>query len=187
MSKATLSFLWVLVFESIQNLPAMVGMVYGLSSVGISKYVLSMIGMIITAAVIAVTENLKLRGTTLPQEATTVSKTVGYGLLMGVFAWGYIWVSQWGNWKWDLLVGMMLGGVLSGASFSSKSWGTARFWSHTISFSLTASVLLVLLRQAQAATLPEEKILLIIATTAVMPIMIVAIDYGPFLFRKNEP
>lgn len=179
-------FLWVLIIEGIQNIPAMAGMVFALGTDGLLPYALSFLGMMTTAIVISLTENIKLRFTNLDQEESTFLGTLGYGAGLSVFSWVYIYVSQWGDWQRDLLVGAIMGALLSVASFKRESWFTPRFFSHTISFAVAAAGILYLLRLAKTAEMLGEKVAFVILTTIIMTVIIAVIDYGPFL-QKNAP
>lgn len=178
------SFFHVFFIEWIQNLASVLGLVLALTTSGWGGYGLVICGMLITAIVISLTENWKLSATELPQESQTLWGTLQYGFLLGGFGCLYLFLSQWGDWRIHLVIGLVLGGALSAISFSKENWWTPRFWSHTASFSATGGVLLLLFRIAKDATTTSEKSLHIVILTTVMTLLIVVIDYGPFLKKK---
>lgn len=183
-TKSMKSFFHVFFIEWIQNLASIVGLVLALTTPGWGGYGMVIGGMLITSIVIALTENWKLSATELPQELQTLWGTLQYGLLLGGFGCLYLFLSQWGDWRIHLVIGLVLGGALSAISFSKENWWTPRFWSHTASFSATGGVLLLLFRIAKDATSTSEKSLHIVTLTTVMTLLIVVIDYGPFLKKK---
>lgn len=177
-------FFHVFFVEWIQNLASMIGMVLALTTNGWISYGWVIGGMLITSVVISLTENWKLAATELPQESQTLWGTVQYGFLLGLFGAVYLFLSQWGEWRIHLEIGLVLGGALSALSFSKENWWTPRFLSHTASFSATGGVLLLLFRLAKDASTVSEKSLHIVTLTTVMTLLIVVIDYGPFLKKR---
>lgn len=177
------SALWVLFFETLQNIPSMFGMVWAMAEKSWKKYLYAFGGMVVCAFFIAALENTKLLGTTIAPSVPTLQGVVTYGVILGIGACIYVFLTQWGN-KWsDTAVGVALAVATSVSSFKPDEYWSVRFFSHTIAFAVAAVILLIELRKAKGAKTTKEKLRFVVTTTIIMSVIIAWIDYTPFLVK----
>ena len=177
------SALFVLFFETIQNIPSMVGMVWAMAEKSWKRYVYAFGGMFVCAFLIAALENTKLLATTIQPAHPTITGIITYGVILGTAACVYVFLSQWGNKYSDMVIGVVLAILISVSSFTPDEYGSIRFFSHTIAFSTATVFLLSEFRKAKEAKTLKLKLRFIVTTTLIMSVIIAWIDYTPFLIR----
>lgn len=193
------NFLWVAMFEFIQNIFATTGVVNIVQEYR-KKRPQFAIGFAVVSGVlsylaIGVLENRKLSGTTLPvntpfSEQSLITTLVGCAIfivLILIAAKYYLWKKT--SFKTDAGLGIAFALLLSASevfmAVSIEGVGSVTFTrilSHAVAFLVAFPITIAGLRKAinqnEGKTTP-----FVLLATLVMTVVIVAIDYGPFLKR----
>jgi len=189
------AFFWLLFFEFIPNF-------FGVITISVllfKKLLLrdyrvwigSLIGSFLCTGTIVLLENTKLNVTTLP--VTTSGSFLDLSVFALVIALAMLAVlsyyrAGWSSLRSDLIVGILLALAISGYEFYAAlqlgdiavaSW--ARLISHTAAFLVSFPLTLSLIRKAGVSKTFGEFFAKSIFATLVMSVIIVAIDYMPFV------
>jgi hypothetical protein len=188
-----MNFLRILFFETVQNLPAVVGFVMATRLWPRAQWpgaVLSAaVGCSLSVLVIGLTERFQLRSTSL--DAGSAAPAMPALTEMGGFAAGFTagalllvayLSARWSSWRTDLLLGAGAGLLL--ALFEiflvADPPPLARSVSHALAFLIMGPVVLIGVRMGKGAPLGWA-LLATLPLTLAMSLIIALIDYGPFL------
>jgi tetrahydromethanopterin S-methyltransferase subunit F len=188
-----ISFLKVLFFEYLQNIPSIIAIILAARSWKNSKKGIAMLyavgGSVLSFLSIVLTEPILLRSTTLPPdgalEGGIMVNVLAGSIMFAVFAILFtIYVNQkWSNKKIDIIAGIVLAISLSllQSSQSDQSYSLARSLSHTLAFIISFPITIILIRDAILIKSIKKAMMKGVVATLVMSVIIVIVDYGSFL------
>lgn len=186
--------LWLLFWETIQNIPSILGVVFTIKfwkhSNRYLKAVFPLLGGIGTVIMLGTFENIKLQVTTLPSESlnTIESFLIGTAAFsIFIFLAGWYYSAKWSNNTSDIIFGVSVALLLTVVEvWANVAKGDhdvnsfARVGGHTVAFLISFPVTVLLIRKASEAK-GWLLFVRILAALAAMSAIIVVIDYLPFL------
>lgn len=188
------SFFWLLFWETIQNIPSVVGVVFTIKSWKSEnkwlKFIIPLLGGIGTVIMLGVFENIKLQVTTLPSESVNNMGSIAIGVVtftVFILLAGWYYSSKWSSTKSDVIFGVSVALLLTAL----EVWANvvkgdhavnsyARVFAHTISFLLAFPATVVVIRKASQVS-GGMLAIWTLAALLLMSGIIVAIDYLPFV------
>lgn len=187
-----LNFVWVLVVEYIQNVPFMVGVVAGLSSLrrGVPWWEWSLMfvgGSFASAVLISSTEWLKVMATTRVAKRPNRFRMLRMGLIFsvacGLLVVYFILTSPLENPSLvDVAFGILIGAAT--AIVQARNSISPRLVAlHALSFAVTGGSMVALIRWSAEVAPGWQMLAWISWLTLMMSILIVLFDYVPFLRR----
>ncbi len=184
-----LNFLWVLVVEFIQNLPCIVGIVTGLSTIkrGLAWWkgsLMCLVGSYACAVVISSTDWIKVMATTRIANQPNLLRMLVNGTIFAVaciLLVAYFILTS--KLKTPSLADVVFGLVLCGAVaiIQAKDFPPLLLALHALGFAAVGSSLVTLIRRSAEAAPGRRMAAWVGWLTLAMSILIVFFDYMPFL------
>jgi hypothetical protein len=179
-----MKFLQIVFWEFVQNLPLVSGFVLGVWSWqrGLVAWAIAGIAVssIFGALVIRLTESKIIDGHQEPWHIVIAN--------VGIFVTGMLVLSvylaiPWGDWKSDVLIGVVSGAVIGIAQELAAGKQKRMDLRHSAAFAASFPVALIGIRMLMLLNLPAVVTVLVI--TAIISVLIGFIDYGPTLQRRS--